>query len=422
MLAFRKYVRDLEALARADSLSPGAASVLAALNGQPAIELRRAVSLAKRREAGAFFTPPHVVATVRSRLRGTLSHTSVILDPACGAGDLLLAAALELPPESSLDARIRSWGRRLQGLDLHSEFIDAARARILILARSLSSDSPSPADSPASLLNGLRVGSGLEEGHYPAATHIVMNPPFGQVPAPLDLPWATGMINRAALFIWTAITGMRPSARLVAVIPDVLRSGTRYRRFRSAIRACGDLSFPVVHDRFDEATDVHTALLDFVRRSQPAVGLSSEVASQRAIVGDLFAVKVGPLVPFRHTDGDVPRLPYLHPGNCPRWGTLDSVSETRAFSGTTFAAPFVVVRRTSRPEDRYRAVPTLIANGPQTFAIENHLLVAIPRDKSLSRCKQLVALLRRPASSLWLNETIRCRHLTVAAVAGIPWE
>ncbi|ESQ07896.1 MAG: hypothetical protein N838_22800 [Thiohalocapsa sp. PB-PSB1] len=401
MLAFRKYVRDLEALARADSLSPGAASVLAALNGQPAIELRRAVSLAKRREAGAFFTPPHVVATVRSRLRGTLSHTSVILDPACGAGDLLLAAALELPPESSLDARIRSWGRRLQGLDLHSEFIDAARARILILARSLSSDSPSPADSPASLLNGLRVGSGLEEGHYPAATHIVMNPPFGQVPAPLDLPWATGMINRAALFIWTAITGMRPSARLVAVIPDVLRSGTRYRRFRSAIRACGDLSFPVVHDRFDEATDVHTALLDFVRRSQPAVGLSSEVASQRAIVGDLFAV---------------------NPGNCPRWGTLDSVSETRAFSGTTFAAPFVVVRRTSRPEDRYRAVPTLIVNGPQTFAIENHLLVAIPRDKSLSRCKQLVALLRRPASSLWLNETIRCRHLTVAAVAGIPWE
>jgi hypothetical protein len=227
------------------------------------------------------------------------------------------------------------------------------------------------------LAGGLQVGSGLDQSEpYRICTHVVMNPPFGQVQAPSQLPWASGLVNRAAIFIWTAITRMQPSARLVAVVPDVLRSGTRYQRFRSAISAYGEVSFPIIHERFDQSTDVHTAILDFVRRPQSAAATLARSASKHPTVGDLFTIKVGPLVPFRHRDGETPRLPYLHPGNCPRWGALEMFNRDASIFRYNISAPFVVIRRTSRPEDQYRAVPTLITVGPQEFAIENHLLVA----------------------------------------------
>jgi hypothetical protein len=39
----------------------------------------------------------------------------------------------------------------------------------------------------------------------------------------------------------------------------------------------------------------------------------------------------------------------------------------------------------------------------------------------LRDCEKLVQVLRRESTTEWLNERIRCRHLTVSAVADIPW-
>jgi len=56
-----------------------------------------------------------------------------------------------------------------------------------------------------------------------------------------------------------------------------------------------------------------------------------------------------------------------------------------------------------------------------SIAIENHLLVAIPRDKKVGTCKKLLDLLKLDATSEWMNKRICCRHLTVSSVGDLPW-
>jgi hypothetical protein len=94
--------------------------------------------------------------------------------------------------------------------------------------------------------------------------------------------------------------------------------------------------------------------------------------------------------------------------------------DRRNFQGTTYAAPFVAVRRTSRPGDKKRAVGCIIS-GDQRVAVENHLIVLVPHDGSLKTCKQLLERLKCDKTDSWLDKRIRCRHLTVKALADLPW-
>jgi hypothetical protein len=54
-------------------------------------------------------------------------------------------------------------------------------------------------------------------------------------------------------------------------------------------------------------------------------------------------------------------------------------------------------------------------------AIENHLLVLRPKDDSPKTCEELLGLLSLQRTNEWLNRRIRCRHLTVGALADLPW-
>jgi hypothetical protein len=58
--------------------------------------------------------------------------------------------------------------------------------------------------------------------------------------------------------------------------------------------------------------------------------------------------------------------------------------------------------------------------GSEGVLIENHLLVLLPADKSEETCRKIMRILAAPSTTNWLNSHIRCRHLTVAAVAQIP--
>ncbi len=420
MLEFREYVAQLQELARHESPSEVDEAVAAALNGEAAVELRERVSLEKRREAGAFFSPPDVVASVRERLRSDVGPSSVIFDPACGAGDLLLGAARLLGGGEYPLPTLRQWSNNLLGVDLYSEFVDAARARLVLLARSLSAGRRLAAGAEARSLQGIRVASGLDSsGPYQRSTHVVMNPPFSGVATPAGIPWSSGRVSLAAVFVWTAATQMSPGARLIAVVPDVLRSGARYRQFRQSLSDLGELAFPVKHGRFDPFTDVHTSLLELRIGQSANTQQQTNPAQLVPTIGTKFKVHVGPVVPHRLSNRGTWR-PFLYTGNCPRWGSVDSRDQSVRFTGTVFRPPLVVVRRTSRPEDASRAVTTLVLID-QEVAIENHLIVLIPRDGSVSSCSSLIRLLRKESTSAWLNERIRCRHLTVRSVAEIPW-
>ena len=99
---------------------------------------------------------------------------------------------------------------------------------------------------------------------------------------------------------------------------------------------------------------------------------------------------------------------------------FDSLTNNRKYTGRTFQPPFVVVRRTSRPDDKFRAVATVIV-GHELVAVENHLMVLLPKDNKLSSCKKLLSVLKSEETNKWLNERIRCRHLTVNALKNVPW-
>ena len=94
--------------------------------------------------------------------------------------------------------------------------------------------------------------------------------------------------------------------------------------------------------------------------------------------------------------------------------------ESRRFEGKTHKPPFVAIRRTSRPEHPYRAAATIIG-GDGPVAVENHLIVCEPRDGRLTTCRTLLKQLKSDRVNQHLNTRIRCRHLTVGAVAAIPF-
>ena len=93
------------------------------------------------------------------------------------------------------------------------------------------------------------------------------------------------------------VAARAPSVPIAAVLPEVLRCGTRYARFRARLVDAGLAGRFTSRGRFDAWTDVDvfTTLLEFggVRSWQSPSTFS-------ATVGDRFTVSVGPVVPHRH--------------------------------------------------------------------------------------------------------------------------
>ena len=139
-------------------------------------------------------------------------------------------------------------------------------------------------------------------------------------------------------------------------------------------------------------------------------------------IGDDFDIRVGSVVPHRHPKVG-PWRAFLTPSVLPPWGTYKAkAARRRRYRGSTYTPPFVAVRRTSAPSDRKRAVGTIVV-GDEPVAVENHLLVLRPRTETLADCRKLLRALSQPETDVWLNDRIRCRHLTVTALTDLPlWD
>jgi hypothetical protein len=137
------------------------------------------------------------------------------------------------------------------------------------------------------------------------------------------------------------------------------------------------------------------------------------------MVGDRFDVHVGPVVPHRDSHAG-PWHPYIWPKRLPTSGSFDPAGRSRRFAGRTFDPPFVAIRRTSRPEQAGRASGVIVV-GDRPVAVENHLIVVLPKDGAASSCVKLVKVLDSQDSRDWLNRRIRTRHLTVVAISELPW-
>jgi hypothetical protein len=218
------------------------------------------------------------------------------------------------------------------------------------------------------------------------------------------------------------LTRSEPGTGIVAILPEVLRSGSRYEKWRSLFQQRVDLSKVEIVGQFDRHTDVDVFIAVGLIRKTRATGRANWIPSEKAnerTIGDRFDVSVGAVVSYRDPHQG-PWHPFIHARGIPAWEAVSSILQHRRFLGRTFQPPFVVVRRTSRPGDKHRAVGTIIS-GRSSIAVENHLLVLQPRDGTLEACRQLLRLLHESATSETLDRRIRCRHLTVSSLRDLPW-
>ena len=426
--SFDQYVSSIEDLAEGALRSdlrwrpPFAPSDI--LDGQAGATLRERIPLSIRRERGAFFSSSELRAVALAPRDEDIESVGPILDPAVGAGDLLIEVARSLPIDEDLAGTLRRWGWLLHGRDIEPAFVRLAKARLVLLAVARGAIANTKnGDRLDDVLPEIKVGDGLKLLNRGwSGGHIVMNPPFTYCRASESTSWASGRTSMAAVFLAAAVQAAQPGTRVTAILPDVIRAGSRYDRLRTIVGAGLHVSAAQPYGRFDAWTDVDVFILRGVAmQNAPCVSTTRWwCPAEGERLGDRFDIHVGPVVPHRDPETR-PMHPYLHARAIPLGGEFDVLhAEQRGFSKRLFHPPFVVIRRTSRPGDKSRGLGTIVL-GTRSVLVENHLMVIKPRDGSLDSCARVIDLLDSTRARQWLDERIRCRHLTVRALSEMPW-
>jgi N-6 DNA Methylase len=424
MRAVRVYVDELQTFAGrvlAGQLGPGdVATVVAELNGRFGRYLDRRVPRRERRLAGAFFTGSSLADTMVAPLASVLSGGPTLFDPACGSGDLLIAAARHLPIRRTFASTLRLWSVVIGGRDLYPELVWVTKARLILLAWQRCGSIGTATNGVASWFPNLVSGNGLHaHSEFAQADVVLMNPPFRLTRLSADAEWGSGRASEASEFLGRFLAQARKGARIAAVLPDSMRSGPRYRHLRDSVEQLTQVDQVALQGRVRGADiDVFTLHATRVVDGTFSKADWKLAASSDLTVASRFTVSVGPVVPHRDPQAG-PELPYIHARILPLTGDWRGSTEKRRYGGRAIKPPFVVVRRTSEPRQRRRLTATLIL-GPLAVAVENHLLVLRPHDGRIGTCRQLLRRLRQKSAAEWINQRIRCRHLTVEALAELP--
>lgn len=382
--------------------------------------LRKLLSIDEMREAGSFFTGQSLASKAISSFKRPITLSSVILDPTCGAGNLLIEASRKLGIETTLTETLKVWGKVLWGYDIHHHFIEAAKIRIVIEAINRGVEQNCELDEAFKFLSNIYVKDALtiDSKELERVTHIVMNPPFTIWPSPKINYWKEGNVNAAGIIFDKYLRVIPNNCLISAILPDVLRSGSRYSEFRQFVSASmeGDVT---ICGRFNRKTDVDVFLLSGISKGNENKIHWHTAINKETSVADYFEVRTGPLVAYRDPE-EGNEYAYFYPKNCPKWEVVKYASERRRFSGKVLQPPFIVIKRTSSPSDRSRASATLI-NLNELVAIENHMIVVTPKDGKVNTCKKLMKVLQSQQTNDFLNERIRLRHLTVGVIKDIPF-
>jgi hypothetical protein len=384
--------------------------------------LRRVLSIADMRQSGCFFTGDELATEVASSFQEPITRQSVILDPTCGAGNLLIACSRLLGVSELLSETLEQWGRMLRGYDLYPSFVESTKLRLILEAINQGSRPDCSVEEALELLVGVETLDAMSASITQVArvTHVIMNPPFSIWESPKRDFWRQGKVNAAAVIFEHYSRILPDNCNICAILPEVLRSGSRYGDWRNFVetRVAGTTK---VIGQFNSKTNVDVftlygkqCLLD------NAIDWHINTDSNYIPLSNSFDVSVGRLVAYRDPE-EGESYPYIHPKNVPLWKTIDQFSERRRFLGTVIHPPFVVIKRTSSPSDKFRASGAIIA-GKEPIAVENHLIIVKPKSNMVADCRALLNVLKSPQTNNFLNSRIRCRHLTVDAVKQIPYK
>lgn len=382
--------------------------------------LRSEINITEMRRMGCFFTGEDLSKIVCETLDNRLDNKSIILDPTCGTGNLLLEASRRMDIKTTLSSTLRDWGTRLWGFDTYLPFITIAKLRLISEALQRGAINDCTIEQACSLLTEIKLQDAMdinfEQLHK--VTHVVMNPPFCSWPISEKKFWGTGKVNAAGIIFQHYLNNLQIHTKISAILPDVLRSGSRYKKFRKFV-STHTKGYYKIWGRFDAKTDIDVFVLSCIKDNPEDMDLwDKNPVEHKEILGEFCSINVGPLVAYRAPqEGKV--YPYFHPKNTAAWEIISSSSEYRKFTGKVFTPPLVVVKRTSSPRDKYRATASII-NMDTDVAIENHLIVIVPHDKSLESCTKIIDTLKSNDTNNFLNDKIRLRHLTINAVKSIP--
>ena len=390
------------------------------VNGLASEEVRRLVSLESRRQDGIFFTDSVLANRVLQGLRPVFNRDSKIYDPTCGAGNLLISVADYLRSGKVLLKKEGSF----MGTDIHAPFIEAARLRFLINELLFFGGNTTNFMQKTDILFATKQCDGLLHNEfYTQATHIFTNPPFSLIQINEKLDWSQGQVSAAALFMDKIIKNIHTGTSICAILPDVLRSGSRYEKWRRHITKQCVVEKIELLGQFDKYADVDVFSIRLTKKSkQFPIGKSTfEKAKETEIaktVEDTFKVCVGPVVDNR--DKKIgPVRNFIVSKGMEGWTKQTKFTLTRAHSGRSFKSPFIVVKRTSRMGNSQRAIATII-NAKNNVYVDNHLIVLQPKSGMLEDCQEMLKNLKKTETDNWINNKIRCRHLTVKVVSKIP--
>ncbi len=280
-----------------------------------------------RRAAGAFYTPPALIALILDhtldRWVGTQdTELPVVLDPACGTGRFLLAAGRRLVDRrlahggGTEAAAWRAIGPRLRGFDVDPLATAWLRGRLTALA-----------DGDATAASGVRTIDAFDPSALPQAQADVIlgNPPFG---SPLRSHTTAEHLRRraadlygvsigpyadqAAIFLLAAARSLRPGGWLGMVQPLSVLAARDTAAIREAVRATGTVSFAwsSAHAVFD--AQVHTVAIGLTAgHTAPSINRWADLPPRRLTSAPLLGAGE-PWSPLASAAVGIPNAPEVH--------------------------------------------------------------------------------------------------------------
>ncbi|WP_460158460.1 N-6 DNA methylase [Pseudomonas sp. S3_E11] len=402
-----------------DSIDHNKINELIDLDNADAV-LRKVLPIEEMRAIGSFFTGQALTTQAVDSFKNSITDDSVVLDPTCGTGNLLIESSRRLSIKPCLSETLKTWGKVLKGYDIHESFVEATKLRIILEALSRGAVKDCSINKAFLYLHGIKTvdAMSIQKEELVTVTHALMNPPFSSWDSPAENYWNQGKVNAAGIVFDHFLRTLPKNCEVCAILPDVLRSGSRYENWRN-FTSQNLLGGIRIIGRFNQKTNIDVFLIHGLLSTETDSKISWYPQNKgSSYVSDFFDVCIGPLVAYRDPlDGTL--APYIHSNNTPLWETITSITEHRKFKGRLILPPFVVVRRTSSPTNKFRASGAIIA-GEKSVAVENHLIVIKPKNGSITACNDLLKKLKSPEVNDFLNGRIRCRHLTVGVIKEIP--
>jgi hypothetical protein len=399
-------------------------SIINSLNGEPYHIVRKNLDSGLKSNLGIFFTSQYLSSKLIKKSGFDKNKYFSVFDPGCGAGDLLLECAKLFPVRSTLLETLTEWGSRLFAYDILEDFVALAKIRLTFLAIARGVEIDGSVREIDNLFPNIKHADFLnEKTDLPKTDLVLLNPPYSTVKTYSSCSWSSGKVTQAALFMEKVMTSCLAGTKICAILPDVLRSGTRYLKWREYIaKNSVDLECEII-GKFDKYTDVDvffyylTKSICSKNTTVSKVGITN--SKKQILLSDIFDIHVGTVVPHRDKE-EGREYKYLTAKDLNQVNSDGFSYPLKKTISATFSPPFVVVKRTSSPSDKPRAKATMIL-GESSIALENHLIVLLPKDGSTESCLKLVKLLHSSETDKLLNERIRCRHLTVSSLGGIQW-